>query len=377
MNIIASNNISNINNSIMSTLTEYKDKYIVLSESTKNTKDLEEEAIYKTLEVIPITDELLKKLEKQHSTFIVIRWILPNNTPFDKDLYRQLHVLETELNDIQDCLSSSNSSFEEKDINTLCEQVGQDTCATSTELYCNTSGLGLEPSNFDKVLDGNVYGTCTNWYEACSNQFAYCDNSTVCDPSFGEALKCGSGEGCGNCEDACQDKCQYACQSTCEISCEADCQSICQSYCQTEDQSCRSACESSCQDSCQLYCQEACLQSCQNVCDSCQKACYGCQAGCNEGCQTTCDKYCQVSCYSSCNTTCANLCNNCQTLCEAACQSNCQISCLSACQTSCQNNCETSCQSLDQNNCTMASESGCISISDFIETCQGCDGGAL
>lgn len=372
MNIIASNNISNINNSIMSTLTEYKDKYIVLSESTKNTKDMEEEAIYKTLEVIPITNELLKKIEKQHSTFIVIRWILPNNTPFDTDLYRQLHVLEAEINDIQDCLSSSNSSFEEKDINTLCEQVGQDTCTTSTESYCNTSGLGLEPSNFDKVLDGNVYGTCTNWYEACSNQFAYCDNSTVCDPSFGRAMRCGSGEGCGYCEASCQDKCQQACQSTCEISCEAKCQSLCQSYCQTEDQSCRSACESSCQSSCQLYCQEECELYCQTTHVG------GCQTTCEEGCQTDCDKVCQVSCYSSCNATCANLCNNCQILCEAACQSNCQISCLSACQTSCQNNCETSCQSLDQNNCTMASESGCISISDFIETCQaGCDGGAL
>lgn len=379
MNIIASNNISNINNSIMSTLTEYKDKYIVLSESTKNTKDMEEEAIYKTLEVIPITDELLKKIEKQHSTFIVVRWILPNNTPFDTDLYRQLHVLEAEINDIQDCLSSSNSSFEEKDINTLCEQVGQDTCTTSTESYCNTSGLGLEPSNFDKVLDGNVYGTCTNWYEACSNQFAYCDNSTVCDPSFGRAMRCGSGEGCGHCESSCQDKCQHACQSTCEISCEAKCQSLCQSYCQTEDQSCRSACESSCQSSCQLYCQEACEQYCQTSCySSCNANCVGgCQTTCQYGCQTACDKVCQVSCYSSCNATCANLCNNCQILCEAACQSNCQISCLSACQTSCQNNCETSCQSLDQNNCTMASESGCISISDSIETCQGCDGGAL
>ena len=379
MNIIASNNISNINNSIMSTLTEYKDKYIVLSESTKNTKDMEEEAIYKTLEVIPITDELLKKIEKQYSTFIVVQWISSKNTPFDIDLYRQLHVLETELNDIQDCLSSSNSSFEEKDINTLCEQVGQDTCTTSTESYCNTSGLGLEPSNFDKVLDGNVYGTCTNWYEACSNQFAYCDNSTVCDPSFGRAMRCGSGEGCGHCESSCQDKCQHACQSTCEISCEAKCQSLCQSYCQTEDQSCRSACESSCQSSCQLYCQEACEQYCQTSCySSCNANCVGgCQTTCQYGCQTACDKVCQVSCYSSCNATCANLCNNCQILCEAACQSNCQISCLSACQTSCQNNCETSCQSLDQNNCTMASESGCISISDSIETCQGCDGGAL
>ena len=387
MNIIASNNISNINNSIMSTLTEYKDKYIVLSESTKNTKDMEEEAIYKTLEVIPITNELLKKIEKQHSTFIVVRWILPNNTPFDKDLYRQLHVLEAEINDIQDCLSSSNSSFEEKDINTLCEQVGQDTCTTSTESYCNTSGLGLEPSNFDKVLDGNVYGTCTNWYEACSNQFAYCDNSTVCDPSFGRAMRCGSGEGCGNCESLCQDKCLHACQSTCEISCEDKCQLLCQSYCQTEDQSCRSACESSCQDACQQSCQSACQLYCQGGCERyCQASCYsscnvncvgGCQTTCVVGCQTACDKVCQVSCYSSCNATCANLCNNCQTLCEAACQSNCQISCLSACQTSCQNNCETSCQSLDQNNCTMASESGCISISDSIETCQGCDGGAL
>ena len=369
MNIIASNNISNINNSIMSTLTEYKDKYIVLSESTKNTKDMEEEAIYKTLEVIPITNELLKKIEKQHSTFIVIRWISSKNTPFDKDLYRQLHVLEAEINDIQDCLSSSNSSFEEKDINTLCEQVGQDTCTTSTESYCNTSGLGLEPSNFDKVLDGNVYGTCTNWYEACSNQFAYCDNSTVCDPSFGRAMGCGSGEGCGHCEASCQDKCLSACQNTCEISCEAKCQSLCQSYCQTEDQSCRSACESSCQSSCELYCQVGCELYCQTTHVG------GCQTTCEEGCQTDCDKVCQVSCYSSCNATCANLCNNCQILCDATCQSNCQISCLSACQTSCQNNCETSCQSLDQNNCTMASESGCLSISDSIETCQaGCDG---
>ena len=365
MNIIASNNISNINNSIMSTLTEYKDKYTVLSESTKNTKDMEEEAIYKTLEVIPITNEFLKKIEKQHSTFIVVQWILPNNTPFDKDLYRQLHVLEAEINDIQDCLSSSNSSFEEKDINTLCEQVGQDTCTTSTELYCNTSGLGLEPSNFDKVLDGNVYGTCTNWYEACSNQFAYCDNSTVCDPSFGRAMRCGGGEGCGFCESLCQDKCLHACQNTCEITCEDKCQSLCQTYCQTEDQSCRNACESSCQDACQ--------QGCDGFCDSiCQTGCYsGCQTGCYSGCQSACEQVCQVSCYSCCNTTCANLCNNCQTLCEAACQSNCQISCLSACQTSCQNNCETSCQSLDQNSCTMASESGCISISDSIETCQG------
>ena len=371
MNIISSNNISNINNSIMSTLTEYKDKYIVLSESTKNIKDMEEEAIYKTLEVIPITDELLKKIEKQHSTFIVVRWISSKYTPFDTDLYRQLHVLETELNNIQDCLSSSNGSFEEKDINTLCEQFGQDTCATSTESYCNTSGLGLEPSNFDKVLDGNVYGTCTNWYEACNNQFAYCDDGTACKPSFGRAMKCGNSEGCGYCESSCQDKCQKACQSTCEISCEANCQSICQSYCQTEDQSCRSACESSCQSSCELYCQGPCQLYCQTTYVE------GCQTTCDKGCQTTCDKVCQVSCYSSCNATCANLCNNCQTLCEAACQSNCQISCLSACQTSCQNNCETSCQSLDQNNCTMASESGCISISDSIETCQGCDGGAL
>ena len=356
MNIISSNNISNINNSIVSTFTEYKDKYIVLSECTKNTKDLEEEAIYKTLEVIPITDEFLKKIEKQYSTFIVVvRWISSKNTPFDKDLYRQLHVLETELNDIQDCLSSSNSSFEEKDINTLCEQVGQDTCATSTESYCNTSGLGLEPSNFDKVLDGNVYGTCTNWYEACNNQFAYCDDGTACKPSFGKAMKCGNYEGCGFCEASCQDKCQRACQSTCEISCEANCQSLCQSYCETEYQSCQSACEQGCQEACQQSCQASGLE---------------CQASCQSGCQSICDKFCQVSCYSSCNTTCAISCNNCQTLCEAACQSNCQISCLSACQTSCQNNCETSCQSLDQNNCTMASESGCINISDSIDSCQ-------
>ena len=337
MNIISSNNVSSINNSIVSTLSEYKDKYIVLAESTKNNKDLEEKAISKTLEVIPITNEFLEKLEKQYSTFIVVRWISSKYTPFDTDLYHQLHVLEDEINNIQKCLSSSNSSFEEKDINTLCEQVGQDTCTTSTELYCNTSGLGLEPSNFDKVLDGNIYGTCTNWYEACSNQFAYCDDSTVCNPSFGKAMKCGEGEGCGYCQSSCQDKCQKACQSTCEISCEANCQSYCESLCQSSNQS---VCDYQCQGACELYCQASTL-SCQ---DSCQSVC-------NAACQAVCELYCQ-------------------TLCEAACQSNCQISCLSDCQTSCQNNCETSCQSLDQNNCTMASESGCISISDSIDSCQ-------
>ena len=328
MNIIKSNNISSINNSIISTFSEYKDKYIVLSENTKNAKDSEEKAISKTLEIIPITNELLKKLEKQHSTFIIVRWISSKYTPFDTDLYRQSLVLKAEINNIQECLSSSNSSFEEKDINTLCEQVGQDTCATSTQLYCNISGLGLEPSNFDKVLNGNVYGTCTNWYDACNNQFSYCDNSTVCDPSFGKAMKCGEGEGCGYCQSSCQDKCQKACQSTCEVSCDSSCQSICQSYCQV---GCQNTCEASCLSACQLYCQVAAL---------------------------TCEALCQDTCESSC-----------QTLCEAACQSNCQISCLSTCQTSCQNNCETSCQSLDQNNCTMANESGCTIISDSTDSC--------
>lgn len=356
MNIISSNNVSSINNSIMSTFSEYKDKYNNLSELTKKTKGLEESITSRIIEIIPVTSEFILNLEKQYSNFIIIKVLKALNAgalPFDQVLYNQLKALGAEVNNLQECLSLSNSSFEEKDINTLCEQEGQDTCATSTQQYCNTSGLGLEPSNFDKVLDGNVYGTCTNWYEACNNQFSYCNDSTVCDLSFAESLDCTYKQGCGACEASCQDKCQKACQSTCEISCEANCQSHCQSTCEITYQS---ACENLCQDVCNI----ACLGSCQSCHADCLDAC---ESNCQDSCLSTCQTSCQYNCEAECE-------SNCQTLCEAACQSNCQISCLSACQTSCQNNCETSCQSLDQNNCTMASESGCTSISDSMNICQ-------
>ena len=334
MNIISSNNVSSINNSIMSTFSEYKDKYNNLSELTKKTKGLEESIASRIIEIIPVTSEFVKNLEEQYSNFIIIKVLKVGALLFDQALYNQLNVLKDEINNIQDCLSSSNSSFEEKDINTLCEQVGQDTCATSTQLYCNTSGLGLNPSNFDKVLNGDVYGTCTNWYEDCNNQFSYCNDSTVCNLSFAQSLDCTFEQGCGSCEASCQDKCQKACQSTCEISCESDCQSYCQSLCEN----CQ-GCKITCQSPCDASCQSACIADCNDDCQGCQSAC-------------------------------ENLCQDCQTLCEAACQSNCQTSCQSACQTSCQNNCEASCQSLDQKNCTMASESGCVDIYDSMDSCQ-------
>lgn len=384
MNNITSNNISSINNSVMSTLSEYKDKYSNLLEATKKIKEVEESISSKLLELIPVTNSFAESLAEQYSKFIIWKTITIGAIPFDKAIYNQLNILEKEVNNLQDCLSSSNSSFEEIGINILCEKVGQDTCATSTQLYCNIPGLGLNPSNFDKVLDGNVYGTCTNWYEACSNQFADCDNSTVCYLSFAESLDCTYEQGCGLCEANCQHKCQKACQSTCEVSCEANCQSACQSVCEGSCQNC----EANCQDACQTSCQSACQFGCQGCLSACQSSCAsGCQAGCDKSCQRCQGNVCQVSCQDICQDVCQSDCQDvcqsacefgCQSACEAGCESNCQKSCQSGCQTSCQNTCEVSCQVLDQNTCTMSSESGCNTISDINYSClkfcqSGCE----
>ena len=267
MRYTVSNSISNINNSIGSTYGEYHEKYNTLENETQNVESAAN-SINDTINGIILSIfEITTAIALNYGKFLMVFNGHPDDSrPFDIDINYQLKTLKSKLEDIQGCISTSNRSFNEEDLNTLCEKTSQEACTATGEMYCNELGQGLNSSNFDKVLDGDIYATCTNWYEACSNQFADCDNSFICPPSFGDEAGCKTSQGCGYCQSYCNINCLMACQADCQQSCQSSCQDLCQVECLSSCQlGCETICETSCDGNCVSNCQSACEYACQSV----------------------------------------------------------------------------------------------------------------